>query len=82
MNAPVVLEKQDHASAEDVRRILGDLDCAKVLDILALGPTALDLERAAMWLSGDTDIFGPDTPLQSPAGDIVAILVADEQEDR
>jgi hypothetical protein len=73
MKNPAVVEERDRASSEDVRRILGDLDRAKVLDILSLRPTVLDLEQASMWLSGDSDIFGPDGPLQSPAGDIVAI---------
>ncbi len=82
MNSPVVVAGRDRASTEDVRRIFGDLDRAKVLDIMSLRPTTLDLEQASMWLSGDTDIFGPDAPLQSPAGDIVAILIADEQEEQ
>ncbi len=82
MRIPVVVEERDQASGEDVRRILGDLEGAKVLDILALRPTVLDLEQASMWLSGDRDIFGPDQPLQPPASDIVAILIADEDEER
>ncbi len=82
MGTPVVVEERDLASSEDVRRILGDLGRAKVLDILALRPTVLDLEQASMWLSGDTDIFGPDQPLQPPAGVVVAILIADEEEER
>jgi hypothetical protein len=53
-----------------------------VLDIVSLRPTTLDLEQASIWLSGDTDIFEPDAPLQSPAGDIVAILIADEEEEQ
>ncbi len=82
MRIPAMVEERSRASGEDIRRILGDLDPAKVLDILALRPTLLDLERASVWLSGDTDIFGPDEPLQSPAGDIVVILLADEEEER
>jgi hypothetical protein len=82
MNTPVVVGERERASAEDVRRILGDLDRAKLLDIVSLRPTTLDLEQASIWLSGDTDIFEPDAPLQSPAGDIVAILIADEEEEQ
>jgi len=82
MGTSVVVEERDQASGEDVRRILGDLERAKVLDILALRPTVLDLEQASMWLSGDRDIFGPDQPLRSPAGDVVAILIADEEKER
>jgi hypothetical protein len=68
-------------AADDIKRILGDLDDAKVLDILALRPTILDVEEVSMWLSGDTDIFGAGRPLKSVAGDIVTILTADEEEE-
>jgi hypothetical protein len=69
------------ASSDDVKRILGDLDEAKLLDIMALRPTILDAENASMWLSGDNDIFGAGEPLKSVAGDIVAILTADQEEE-
>lgn len=69
------------ASIEDVKRVFGELDETKLLDILALQPTVLDLEEASMSLSGDRDVFGAGEPLQRVAGDIVAILTADEGED-
>ena len=69
------------ASREDGMRILGALDDPKLLDILALRPTVLDLEEASVWLSGDPDVFGPGEPLQRVAGEIVAILIADEEEE-
>jgi hypothetical protein len=69
------------ASADEVRRIFGELDEARLLDILALRPTILDLENAAMGLSGDRDVFGPGEPLESVAGDIIAILTSDEEEE-
>jgi hypothetical protein len=33
-----------------------------------------------VWLAGDTDVFGAGRPLKPVAGDIVAILTADEEE--
>jgi hypothetical protein len=81
MNSPVH-EGVVLAAADDVRRILGQLDDARVLAILALQPTIADVERASLWLSGDSDIFGPGQPLERVAGDIVAILTADEEEER
>lgn len=69
------------AAADDIKHIVGDLDEAKLLDILALRPTILDLEQASQWLAGDTDVFDADRPLQSIASDIVAILTADEEEE-
>jgi len=71
----------NRASAEDVRRVLGDIDTAKVLEIMGLRPTALDLEQASMWLAGDTDVFGAGQPLPPTAGSIVAILTADEEDE-
>ena len=68
------------ASADDIRRILGELDEAKLLDILALRPTLLDVENASMELSGDRDVFGAGEPLKGVPGDIVEILAVDEEE--
>ncbi len=70
------------ATSDDVARILGDLDPAKMLPIIALQPTILDVEEASMWLAGDRDVFGPGMPLQGIPSQIVAILTADEEEDR
>ncbi len=69
------------ASADDVRRILGEVDTAKLLDIIGLRPNLLDVEQACMWLAGDTDVFGAGQPLPGTAGSIVAILTADEDEE-
>ncbi len=73
--------KRGLATAEDVARILGSLDATKILPILALRPTILDIEEASMWLAGDGDVFGPGMPLQGIASRIVTILTADEEEE-
>ena len=70
------------ATADDVKRIIGNVDEGKLLDILALQPTIVDVEEASLWLSGDNDIFGAGKPLKAVAGEIVAILTADEEEER
>lgn len=72
----------DHtlAAADDIRRVFGALDEAKLLDILALRPTISDVEEASLWLAGDSDVFGGQ-PLKPVAGEIVAILTADEEEE-
>jgi hypothetical protein len=69
------------ATADDIRRILGALDEAKLLDIVALRPSILDVEEASLWLAGDSDIFGAGQPLKPVAGEIVAVLTADEEEE-
>lgn len=74
-------ERDTLAGADDIKRIIGDLDDAKLLDILALRPTILDVEKSFMWLSGDSDVFGAGQPLGGVAGDIIAILTTDEEEE-
>ena len=69
------------ASFADVKGLLGDMDDAKMVAILALRPTIVDIEEASMWLSGDRDIFGRGEPLKDVPGQIVALLTADEEED-
>jgi hypothetical protein len=69
------------ATTDDVARILGNLDAAKMLPIMALRPTIADVEEAFMWLGGDRDVFGPGPPLKGIASQIVTILTADEEEE-
>ncbi len=68
------------ASAADVKRILGQVDEAKLLAIVDLQPSIADLEQAMVWLGGDTDIYGASPPLKGIASRIVTILTADEEE--
>ena len=69
------------AAPDDIQRILGILDETRLLDIMALRPTILDIEEASVWLAGDTDVFGAGQPLRPVASDVVAILTADEEEE-
>ena len=69
------------ATAEDVKRVLGNFDTAKLLEIMGLRPTMLDIEQASMWLAGDADVFGAGQPLPPTPGSIVAILTADEEDE-
>jgi hypothetical protein len=62
-------------------RILGDLESNKLLDIMVLRPTVVDVGEASLWLGGDEDIFGAGRPLPRIAGDIVSILTADENDE-
>ena len=45
------------ASPIDVRKVLGDLDDAKVMEILALRPSLADLEDVAICMAGDHDVL-------------------------
>jgi len=70
------------ATSDDIRRIFGSLDEAKLVAIMALRPTVPDAEQASLWLAGDADIFGAGQPLSSATGEIVAILTADEEDEQ
>lgn len=69
------------ATHADVKDVFGALDDDKLAAILALRPTIADLEEASIWLSGDADVFGPGRPLKEIAGQIVALVTADEEDD-
>jgi hypothetical protein len=69
------------ASSVDVIRTLGDLDDAKVAEILALSPSLADLEDVAICMAGDQDILsanGHRVPLTAAR---IIELLADEEEE-
>jgi len=66
---------------DDLRRILGDLDDAKIIEILALSPNLADLEEAAAWAGGDGDILAKSgRPLAGVVANIADIVTANEEE--
>ncbi len=69
------------ATHADITGILGQLDDAKVVAVLALQPTIKDVEAAAVWLNGDPDMFGGRSLLNGVAAQIVALLTENEEED-
>jgi hypothetical protein len=74
------------ATREDITRILGELDEARIAAILATGASAAELEEAAAWMAGESDMMGAE--LERPLAGVVArvceILATDEElpEDR
>lgn len=69
------------AASADIRKILGDLDDAKVAEILALKPSLADLDDVAVCMAGDHDVLaksGHHVPLT--AARIVELLADEEQE--
>jgi hypothetical protein len=76
--------KQHHsgeASGEDLKRILGDIDKSRVIEILALKPTLAEVEEAAAYASGDGDIQGKSGhSLTGVVAQIVDILAADDED--
>jgi hypothetical protein len=76
-----IASNSQSATRDDIKNILGDLDETRMLPILALQPTIADVEKASVWLGGDTDVFGAAEPLKGIASQIVTILTADEDEE-
>jgi len=70
------------ATDADIRSILGAINSEKLLEIVSLRPTIAEVEEAAMWLSGDTDVFGANIPIKGNASHIATILTAEEEEER
>jgi hypothetical protein len=84
MPAQKLAKSPDRAAATrtDLIHVLGELDDARALEILALQPTVADLEEAALWLHGNGDLLGKSGhPLTGVAGEIFAILAADEEQE-
>ncbi len=78
---PPLGSRDSAATHDDVRRILGDIDERKVLEILSLRPSIAALEEAAIWASGDGDVLAKaGRPIAGVAAEILEIVTADEEE--
>jgi hypothetical protein len=69
------------ASTAEIRAALGALNESDLLEIAALRPNIREVEEAAVWLSGDRDVFGEATPLKGVAAEIVGVLTRGEDEE-
>ncbi|MBV1698906.1 MAG: hypothetical protein KGK33_01460 [Hyphomicrobiales bacterium] len=66
----------------DLRRLLGDIEERKLLDILALNPSIAEIEEAAVWAAGNGDILAKSGhPLSGTVAEVVEILLAGEEEE-
>lgn len=64
---------------QDVRKIVGDLDDAKIAAILAIKPSVDELEEAVAWASGESDVMGElERPLDGAVAHIYDIMIRDE----
>ena len=71
---------------QDLRHIVGDLDDARIAAILATDATVEQLEEAAAWASGESDVMGGELerPLDGVVAAVYDILMTGEEflEDR
>lgn len=66
-------------TAQDVRAVVGEIEPSKIAAILALQPTASELEEAAVQVAGESDVMGDlERPLAGRSAQIYEILTAEE----
>ncbi|MEX0752191.1 MAG: hypothetical protein WD073_04615 [Xanthobacteraceae bacterium] len=66
----------------EIKAILGDIDDARVLQILALNPNVTELEEAAIWATGNGDVLAKSgQPLTGKVAGILDIVTTDEEEE-
>jgi hypothetical protein len=69
------------ATSTDIRKVLGDLDDAKVSEILALKPSIADLEDVAICMAGDHDVLAKSGHHVPATAARIVELLADEEEE-
>ena len=68
---------------DDVIHLLGDVSDHKVVEILETGATLEQLEEAAAWLAGESDVMGEERlPLTGAAGKVYEIIARNELPER
>ena len=66
-------------SADDVRRIVGEVDDVKLVAILELGASVAELEAAVAWAEGESDVLGAARePRSGRVGTLYEILTSGE----
>jgi len=64
---------------DDVIHLLGDISDHKVVEILETGATLEQLEEAAAWLAGESDVMGEERlPLTGASAKVYDIIARDE----
>ncbi|MGZ3273886.1 MAG: hypothetical protein ACXU82_11485 [Caulobacteraceae bacterium] len=71
---------QDRLTAEQVRELCGEVLDWKVSAILALRPTAADLEVAVGWANHQDELGQEGQPLEGLAAQVYEVLTADEDD--
>ena len=68
---------------DDVIHLLGDVSDHKVVEILETGASLEQLEEAAAWLAGESDVMGEERlPLTGAAAKVYDIIARDELPER
>lgn len=68
-------------SSDELRQIAGDISDAQLAELLALRPTAAEIEQAVMWANNEGDIVDRSGhALEGKVAKILDILSAGEEE--
>ena len=69
-------------TARDVMDVMGDLDDMKIAAIVAEQPTLEELEEAAAWAAGESDVLGEmERPLEGVIARVYDIITNDRELD-
>lgn len=71
-------ETRPELTAADIRAICGDILDWKLSAIMALRPSAAEVEAATAWASGQDDLGQAGRPLSGTTAQVYDILTADE----
>lgn len=67
------------ATASDVLEVLGPMSDDRVAAVLETGATVRQIEEAAAWATGESDVMGElRRPVAGPVAAVYEILTADE----
>ena len=71
--------KQRPATLAEIRRMVGDVEAAKLEAILATGATPGEIAQAMTWVAGASDVMGADLqrPLSGPVAAVYQILASE-----
>ena len=66
----------DPITHDDIVRMVGDLEDAKITAILAMAPTAKEIDEAIAWAEAEDDVMGDlEKPLSGVAARVYEILM-------
>jgi len=69
-------KSQQRMKHDDVVQLVGDLEDAKVVEILAISPTLEELKEAVAWAEAESDVMGElEKSLSGPAARVYEILM-------
>jgi hypothetical protein len=69
------------ATAQDVKRLLGDFDASTLTAMLALTPTVAEIEEVALWVAGEGETLPMRHQPRSVVQAIIDLIVTDNDEE-